>query len=186
MENFDVVLESDADMDDPTWMTLGDEAQLPPEETVEEEVVQASTTPALTPAQRIEQEVQASLEAGEPRRRPPRDLTNIKVLEDGTEIALTPDHVKIDFSRDEARPERIRPLTGMERFASAADSLLQRPGMAEGLTQLGTSLLQGEGLGAGLEELSGEITSADEVIREQEQLAEEEAEAQGKEKPLEA
>ena len=180
VENFDVVLESDADMDDPTWMTLGDEAQLPPEETVEEEVVQASTTPALTPAQRIEQEVQASLEAGEPRRRPPRDLTNIKVLEDGTEIALTPDHVKIDFSRDEARPERIRPLTGMERFASAADSLLQRPGMAEGLTQLGTSLLQGEGLGAGLEELSGEITSADEVIREQEQLAEEEAEAQGK------
>ena len=138
------------------------------EETVEEEVVQASTTPALTPAQQIEQEVQASLEAG---KRPPLIST----------IASPPEPLpKIDFSRDEVRPERIRPLTGMERFASAADSLLQRPGMAEGLTQLGTSLLQGEGLGAGLEELSGEITSADEVIREQEQLAEEEAEAQGK------
>ena len=144
------------------------ESQLPPEETVEEEVVQASTTPALTPAQQIEQEVQASLEAG---KRPPLI----------SPIASPPEPLpKIDFSRDEVRPERIRPLTGMERFAAAADGLLQKPGVAEGLTQLGTSLLQGEGYGVGLEELSGEITSANDVIREQEQLAEEEAKAQGK------
>jgi hypothetical protein len=167
VENFDLVLEADAHMDDPTWRTLGAESQLPPEETVEE-VVQAPATTGLTPRQQMLQELEKPLEAK--RRGPPQ-----------SPIAFPPEPLpKIDFSRDEVRPEEIRPLTKVERAAAAVDSLLQKPGMAKGMLQLGTSLLQGEGAGVGLEELSGEITSANDVIREQEQLAEEEAKAQGK------